>query len=107
MASGHAWFASGLYFLLLTTLDAARVLDGHPVVRRVAQFVLVLSLPFAALSAPPFRLWLAVPLGVACCFHAGLTFSHRILALRRTTAVVAGGLAIAALALELPYYIGP
>src|SRR5439155_12460847 len=51
LASGHAWFASGLYFLLLRMLDAARVLDGHPVVRRVAQVVLVLSLPFAALPA--------------------------------------------------------
>jgi lysophospholipase L1-like esterase len=107
LASGHAWFASGLYFLLLTALDAARVLDGHPVVRRVAQFLLVLSLPLAALSAPPLRLFLVLPLTLASCVHAGATFSHRSLRVRRTSAVAAGGLVIAALSCELPYYIGP
>jgi lysophospholipase L1-like esterase len=105
LLSGNAWFACGLVILTVAALDGFGTFAKSRLPRRLAHFLLILSIPLAALTGTPLSLWLAAPLAVACMAYAAIGFNHSKRKLRLPLAACAAALVATALLAELPYHL--
>jgi lysophospholipase L1-like esterase len=105
VASGQAWFSCGLLFLVLLALDLRGTFGTRPRWTRVARVVLCAAVCVAGATVTPLRLWLAVPLVVACLTYTFVGFASPSARFRRASGVLAGVSVLLALALELPYHV--
>jgi len=104
LVSGHAWFTSGLLMLSLASLDALGVLLKRTYARRAARAGFLTAVLVAGLSGTPVRIWLAIPLVLACLILLFFGFSSMKSRARTVMAVITGVLLLAALGFELPYH---
>src|SRR5438128_797299 len=101
LVSGHAWFSSGLLFLLVVISDAAGTFDKRGWLRRTARVVLVVAIIIASLSGTPLPLWLAIPLVGACLGYIFFGLASDVQKRRLILDALAVGFVVAGLVLEL------
>ena len=104
LVSGHVWFTCGGAFLLVIVLDAFKVFDGRPRLRRAGVLLLLFLAVLAGLSGTPLSLWLAAPLVACCVAYAVFGFANPRRPIRLSMAGCAAAFVLVALLLELPYH---
>jgi acyl-CoA thioesterase-1 len=100
--SGQLFFAAAALFVVAAAFDISPWRDTRPVLRRIAGFLALLSIPLAALSGTPVPLLLAIPTIALTTAYALMGFAARR---RGLIAGAAIALCLLAVALELPYHL--